>query len=907
MGDEETNEELDALHAAALALSEQLDPDTVLERIVERAAALVAGSFGYVYMHDEATGRLVQQVSQGPFARLIGSTIGADEGVAGLVWERGASHIENDYAHWSNRRKTLGNAMPSAVLGVPLVAGGRTVGVIGLSYMDEGQAFTDADEALVSRFAQLASLSVERAELTAALRAELEERRRAEEELLDTVSRLQGSEAALRRTQEEMVRRLAAAAEHRDGAIGRHIERVALYCDLISRRLGLEETFAESIRLASPLHDIGKIGIPDHVLLKPGPLDDGERSLIEQHAEIGYRILSGSGTELLELAASIALAHHERWDGAGYPMRLREQEIPLEGRIVAVADVYDALTSDRVYRGAFSPQAAIEILVAGRGTQFDPAVLDAFLELGRDTLGVDTGAPRLSIPWRRARKSKSPQASTLTIAAIPADEAAVSADALERAAHEAERELGRFSDAREAIEHALRTLCEEAGEHVLASVYALEHDRLWCLAHVRYHQVRDGFDLGQGVLGRTLRTRQSQFVADVRADPDFIPAVPGLVSEVALPLLGEHARGVLNIETTNVRLPTDSAEILAPLARAITRRADDVGSAQRLDLTTLARLCVRASSLRTVEELSDFATRTLGRMLGLDCAQMALGDEGRADLTTSFWRRPDSMLEPLTPPELAAVAGHLSAGDSTISVADAAEVGISAPGAPSGVLWLPLRVAGARVGTLVGRAEQMPVLDGDQAEAATLLAQQTAALIDVAQALRRERRAAVTDSLTGLLNRRGFDERLREEIGRASRTKRPLTLILADCDDLKRVNDGAGHEAGDRVLEAFANLLREQKRLTDIAGRLGGDEFALLLPETTAEEAATVADRLLVRLSTVGEAAITASIGIAGFPEDGTTSSALLRAADRALYAAKHDGKNRHATTNVHTLGRLAS
>ena len=133
-----------------------------------------------------------------------------------------------------------------------------------------------ADEALVSRFAQLASLAVERAELT----AELERARGAQ---ANRGGAARHGLAALRlgdrarRTQEEMVRRLSAAAEHRDGAIGSHIERVALYCDLIARRLGLDEDFAESIRLASPLHDIGKIGIPDHVLLKPGPLDDGER------------------------------------------------------------------------------------------------------------------------------------------------------------------------------------------------------------------------------------------------------------------------------------------------------------------------------------------------------------------------------------------------------------------------------------------------------------------------------------------------------------------------------------------------------------------------------------------------------------------------------------------------------
>ena len=700
--------------------------------------------------------------------------------------------------------------------------------------------------------------------------------------------------------------RLSAAAEHRDGAIGRHIERVALYSDGIARRLGLDEAFAESIRLASPLHDIGKIGIPDHVLLKPGPLDDGERGLIEQHAEIGYRILSGSDSELLELAASIALTHHERWDGAGYPMRLRGQEIPLEGRIVAVADVFDALTSDRVYRASFSSEAAIDMIVAGRGTQFDPAVLDAFLDLGSAALG--TAVPESAVALGSARRPPSPHALQSPLrAATAADQAPLPAATLERAARSAELELTRFSDGREAIEHALRTLCEETGENVLASVYVLEHDRLWCLAHVGYHQVRDGFDLGQGVLGRTLRSQTPQFVRDVREDPDFIPAVPGLVSEAALPLIGEHVRGVLNVETTSVRLPDESAAILAPLAKAMTLRADSVRSALRLDLTTLARLCVHASSLRTVEELSDFATRSLGRTLGLDCAQIALGDDGRYETTTSFWRRPDSELLPLSPGELAAISANLSAGDSTISIVDRTDVGLSGLEGPKGLLWLPLRVGGVRVGALAGRAAEMPELDGEQTEAATLLAQQIAALIDVAQALRRERRAAVTDSLTGLLNRRGFDERLREEIGRATRTGRPLALVLADCDELKRVNDGLGHEAGDRVLEAFANLLREQKRLTDIAGRLGGDEFALLLPETDAADATLVAERLLVRLRSLTETPITASIGVAAFPVDGPTSSALLRAADRALYAAKHGGKNRLATTAVREVDRLVS
>src|SRR5262249_15023691 len=171
-----------------------------------------------------------------------------------------------------------------------------------------------------------------------------------------------------------------------------------------------------------------------------------------------------------------------------------------------------------------------------------------------------------------------PEATTPLRSARPREET-VSETALARAADAALRELDRVGDSREAIESALRTLCEEAGENVLASVYVLEHDRLWCLAHFRYDQVRDRFDLGQGVLGRTVRTGSVQFIQDVRSDRDFIGAVPGLVSEVAFPLVGEGVTGVLNIETAGARMPDAVVGLLEPFARAMTARAAAVGSA----------------------------------------------------------------------------------------------------------------------------------------------------------------------------------------------------------------------------------------------------------------------------------------------------------------------------------------
>jgi putative two-component system response regulator len=191
--------------------------------------------------------------------------------------------------------------------------------------------------------------------------------------------RMRESRLELRKSREDTLRRLAKAAEFRDGETGRHIERMGEYCGAIARKLGFGSEHAALIRLASPLHDVGKIAVPDWILLKPGPLTPAERELMQKHAEVGYLILTGSGEELLELAASMAWTHHERLDGSGYPRGLKGDEIPLEGRIVAVGDVFDALTSDRVYRRAMSVDDAIQVLEEGRGTHYDPAILDALL------------------------------------------------------------------------------------------------------------------------------------------------------------------------------------------------------------------------------------------------------------------------------------------------------------------------------------------------------------------------------------------------------------------------------------------------------------------------------------------------------------------------------------------------
>jgi putative two-component system response regulator len=183
----------------------------------------------------------------------------------------------------------------------------------------------------------------------------------------------------LRRSREETIRRLSLAIEFRSRETGEHVERIGNGAAVIGRRLRLNPGRCELIRLAAPLHDVGKIGISDEILLKPEPLTAAERKRMENHAEIGYRLLTGSGSDLLETAATIAWTHHERWDGIGYPRRLAGEAIPIEGRITAVMDVFDALTHDRVYRPAMTVDRALEIIRDGRGRHFDPAVVDAFL------------------------------------------------------------------------------------------------------------------------------------------------------------------------------------------------------------------------------------------------------------------------------------------------------------------------------------------------------------------------------------------------------------------------------------------------------------------------------------------------------------------------------------------------
>lgn len=182
----------------------------------------------------------------------------------------------------------------------------------------------------------------------------------------------------------EILFRLTLAAALKDGDTADHIERIGVMAAHLAWLAGLPEDFVLLLRFAAPMHDVGKIGIPDDILKKPGPLTDREWAVMRTHTTIGAELLSGSGMALLDLAAEVALTHHERYDGAGYPRGLKGQTIPMAGRIVAIVDYFDALTMDRCYRSARPIQDVLDAIEAESGTRFDPDLVRLFLANSSD-------------------------------------------------------------------------------------------------------------------------------------------------------------------------------------------------------------------------------------------------------------------------------------------------------------------------------------------------------------------------------------------------------------------------------------------------------------------------------------------------------------------------------------------
>lgn len=200
------------------------------------------------------------------------------------------------------------------------------------------------------------------------------------QEAYDAHLETQKAHAELRQSYIDSIHRLVMASEFKDEDTGDHIVRIGEYCTLMAKKLGLSDNFIEIIYYAAPMHDIGKIGIPDKILLKPGKLTKEEFETIKTHTTIGARILSRSNSKILQMAHDIALNHHEKFNGKGYPNQICDMEIPISGRICAIADTFDALTSKRPYKDPYPPEVTLDIMKKERGEHFDPDILDIFIK-----------------------------------------------------------------------------------------------------------------------------------------------------------------------------------------------------------------------------------------------------------------------------------------------------------------------------------------------------------------------------------------------------------------------------------------------------------------------------------------------------------------------------------------------
>lgn len=344
---------LEVIFDYAAKISSENNLDKLLMLMADLGRELIVADRCTLWLFDKAKKILWTKVAHG----LERIEIPANSGLAGAAIKTGESIIiddaYNDERFNPNVDKKTGYRT-KAILVIPIR--NQEEEIIGcyqaINKMTEDEKFSEQDLKHLSLAASYTGKSLE----AALLNIEIEE------------------------TQKEIIFRMGEIGESRSKETGNHVKRVAEYSKILALGYGLPEEEAEMLKIASPMHDIGKVAIPDSVLQKPGKLTDEEFKIMQSHATIGYNLLKNSNRRLLKMAAIIAYSHHEKWNGTGYPNGLKGEEIPLYGRITAIADVFDALASDRVYKKAWPLERILHLFKEERGVHFDPKLVDVFFE-----------------------------------------------------------------------------------------------------------------------------------------------------------------------------------------------------------------------------------------------------------------------------------------------------------------------------------------------------------------------------------------------------------------------------------------------------------------------------------------------------------------------------------------------
>lgn len=390
---------LQTLQAVTLGMIRRLKINDLLSVILQKACLLSQVSSGFIFLYNPENKKLVLEAASGRYREYKGNRIEVDDGIIGNAFQK------KEPAIFDNLKATVSDsefemfANEMSLIVVPIISGAKLHGVIGLS--DPEKEIDHDTIHILEEFSSITTITIDNADLHKSVKDEFNKRleieRISKEKERQAKELVEKQNADLKAAYIESIHRLVLASEFKDEDTGEHIVRIGEYSRLMAQKLGWPENRVEEIKYAAPMHDVGKIGIPDKVINKPGKLNEEEFNLIKTHTEIGAKLLSDSSSSILMMAREIALNHHEKFNGRGYPNGLSGDQIPMSARIVALVDTFDALTSRRPYKDPYPPEMALDIIRNESGEHFDPELVgifidhfEAFMKIREDIGGLES-------------------------------------------------------------------------------------------------------------------------------------------------------------------------------------------------------------------------------------------------------------------------------------------------------------------------------------------------------------------------------------------------------------------------------------------------------------------------------------------------------------------------------------
>ncbi len=690
----------------------------------------------------------------------------------------------------------------------------------------------------------------------------------------------------------DTIYRLSMASEYKDEDTGAHIKRMSRYSAAIARRMGLDESTVETILYAAPMHDLGKIGIPDQILMKPAKLDPIEWEIMKLHTVIGAKILKGSDAEFIRLGESIAQCHHEKWDGSGYPGSLKGNKIPIAGRIAAIADVFDALTSKRPYKEAFSVEKSLGIIGEGRESHFDPDVVDAFFAIQDEILTIK-------------KQYANDNQQIFDIPELKTMLQQYSGKGLHQEPKVSEAEGKKPDDLINASELRYRRLFEAAQEGIL-------------ILDAETGQIIDVNPFLIEMLGYSKKEFLGKKLWEIGPFKDVAASKQSFtelqskkyVRYEDLPLERYDGKPI-NVEFISIVYDYDDKKVIQCNIRDITERKiaeEALAQAAERDsaVSILASKLVSSISIADISELvlesaERFTHSTYGFVGYID---IEIGYMISPVMTGGIWEPSPSKDETSIFRKSSGLWEWVLYNRQSLLTNTPADDPRFADTAPSRIPIHNFLSAPALIGTeLVGQvalANSNRKYNQQDLGFVERLATLYAVAIQHQRTEDKIRKMAYHDPLTGLPNRALFNDRYTIALAGAKRYHKKIGLMVLDIDHFKNINDTLGHGAGDEVLKDFSGKLLGILRKTDTIMRSGGDEFVIMITDAgELEHIANVAQRLLEAtrkpfMFQDDEVKITVSIGISSYPEDGDDIETLLKCADIAMYHIKETGHDNY-------------